>query len=172
MTYRIRRISKKKRYMSVDLQKETPAARCESPKRTIMPIGGNLLALFASRTALNGCISVRRKKKEVKSGAPSSGYSRANRDLIITHLILDAWQFSLCTACEAVVAASHLRYPARELFRKLLSVSLQLETECGFVADSAWLQCVRVREDVMPCLTVLAVEAHCSSLQRNNKTLI
>jgi hypothetical protein len=32
---------------------------------------------------------------------------------------------------------SHLSYPARELFRTLVSVSLQLETECGLVAADA-----------------------------------
>ena len=64
----------------------------------------------------------------------------------------------MSTTCETGVAVSQLRYPARELFRTLVSVTFQLETECGLVADSAWRQCVRVKEDVMPCLTVLAVD--------------
>jgi hypothetical protein len=52
----------------------------------------------------------------------------------------------------------HLRYPVRELFRTLVSISLQLEAEYGLVADSAWWQGVWVKEDVMSCLTVLAVD--------------
>ena len=90
MTYRIRRISKKNGYMSVDHQKETPAARWKAPKPTIAPTGRNLLAFFARRTALGGCICVRRQKRAVKNGAPSKGYCRANsdvHDIVGTNLI-------------------------------------------------------------------------------------
>ena len=76
--------------MSVDHQIETPAARWNAPKRTILPIYRNLITLFARRTAPDACICVRRQKRAVKNGAPSKGCCRANSDvhgLVNTNLI-------------------------------------------------------------------------------------